>query len=140
MNIAQVKRAGVNHHAIPHFCDLVTGNSSQLQDIFSQVVMLYKYPGFILQQCAYVNNVDHFSRIIENPHVTEEDVQYRDEKSGDNPIMIAAKLRHKDLVSSVLRSPKFQTSEGCQFLSDLIHERNFSDQTLLAMVALQGNA
>ncbi len=26
---------------------------------------------------------------------------------GDNPVMIAAKLRHKDLVSDVLRSPRY---------------------------------
>ena len=41
---------------------------------------------------------DLFSKIIENPNVTEKDMCYEEEKSGNNPIMIAAKLRHKDLV------------------------------------------
>ena len=41
---------------------------------------------------------DLFSKIIENPNVTEKDLCYEEEKSGNNPIMIAAKLRHKDLV------------------------------------------
>ena len=55
--------------------------------------------------------------------------------------MIAAKLRHKDLVCAILRSNKFQ--EGCQeenkaVLHDVIHMRNSNKDTLLAMVALQG--
>jgi len=53
--------------------------------------------------------------------------------------MIAAKLRHKDLVSSVLRSNRFDGSDDIDFLAELIHSRNGSGQTLLAMVALQGN-
>ena len=61
-----------------------------------------------------------------------------DEDTGDNPIMIAAKLRHKDLVSSVLRSARFDGSDDMDFLAELIHSRNNSGQTLLAMVALQG--
>ena len=61
-----------------------------------------------------------------------------DEDTGDNPIMIAAKLRHKDLVSSVLRSTRFDGSDDMDFLAELIHSRNNSGQTLLAMVALQG--
>ena len=135
----QVKKAGRIHNAIPRFCDFVTGNSSQLDNIFSDVEKLYRHPGYILQQCAHINNLVHFTKIIENPNVSEEDVQFKDDsKCGDNPIMTAAKLRHKDLVSSVLRSAKFQTNEGNDFLSDLIHTRNNSNQTLLAMVALQG--
>ena len=52
-----------------------------------------------------VNNLTHFSKIIENPNVSEEDVTYDEDGSEarDNPVMIAAKLRHKELVSSVLR-------------------------------------
>ena len=134
-----VKKSGRLHNAIPRFCDFVTGNSSQLDFIFSDVEKLYRHPGYILQQCAHINNLVHFTKIIENPNVTEEDVQFKDDsKCGDNPIMIAAKLRHKDLVSSVLRSTRFQTNEGNDFLSDLIHTRNNNGQTLLAMVALQG--
>ncbi len=52
--------------------------------------------------------------------------------------MIAAKLRHKDLVSSVLRSTRFDGSDDIDFLAELVHSRNASGQTLLAMVALQG--
>jgi len=52
--------------------------------------------------------------------------------------MIAAKLRHKDLVSSVLRSTRFDGNDDMDFLAELIHSRNASGQTLLAMVALQG--
>ena len=55
---------------------------------------LFFNPGFVLQQCAYINNSLHFSKIIENPNVTEEDVGYTDDDSGgDNPIMIAARYR-----------------------------------------------
>jgi len=63
---------------------------------------------------------------------------FLDDKTGDNPIMIAAKLRHKDLVSSVLRSTRFDGNDDMDFLAELIHSRNASGQTLLAMVALQG--
>ena len=51
--------------------------------------------------------------------------------------MIAAKLRHKDLVSDVLRSQKFVRMDP-PFLENFIHSRNKYDQTLLHMVALQG--
>ncbi len=55
---------------------------------------------------------------------------------GDNPIMIAAKLRHKDLVSSILRSPKFDSD--MEFRDNLIHFKNKDGATLLHTVALQG--
>ena len=51
--------------------------------------------------------------------------------------MIAAKLRHKDLVSDVLRSSKFVNTEPT-YLEQFIHSRNKYGQTLLHMVALQG--
>ena len=57
--------------------------------------------------------------------------------SGDNPVMIAAKLRHKDLVSDVLRCSKLINTDS-RYLETFIHSRNKSDQTLLHMVALQG--
>ena len=52
--------------------------------------------------------------------------------------MIAAKLRHKDLVCSILRSVKFEEGTNPEFLNKLIHMRNNAGDTLLAMVALQG--
>ena len=88
-----VQKAGKRHRAIPRFCDFVTGNSTQVEALFRDIRCLYKNPGFVLQQCAYINNVSHFTKIIENPHLCEEDLQYECE-NGDNPIMIAAKLRH----------------------------------------------
>ena len=51
--------------------------------------------------------------------------------------MIAAKLRHKDLVSSILRSNKFENSDE-ELLGQLIHSKNKSGDTLLHTVALQG--
>mgnify|MGYP001227993765 FL=1 len=51
--------------------------------------------------------------------------------------MIAAKLRHTDLVSGGLRGSKFGHQYN-QFLERFIHSRNKYDQTLLHMVALQG--
>ena len=86
----------------------------------------------------YNNNLHHFTKLIENPNLTKEDLCYNDDELGDNPIMISAKLRHKDLVSSILRSSKFQNVDNNEFLADLIHTKNASGQTLLAMVALQG--
>ena len=56
---------------------------------------------------------------------------------GDNPVMIAAKLRHTDMVSEVLRSPKFNYNPDNNFLEEFIHSRNKHDQTLLHMVAIQ---
>ena len=137
---SQIQKIGKRHHAIPYTCDFVTGNSEQLEKLFLDIEKLYRHPGFILQQCALVNNLVHFTKIIENPHITEEDVQYQEETCGDNPIMLAAKLRHKDLVSSVLRSQRFQEDEGTDFLSELVHTRNRMGQSLLAMVALQGKS
>ena len=52
-------------------------------------------------------------------------------------MMIATKLRHKDLVLEVLRSQKF-TKVGPHFLENLIHSWNKYDQSLSHMVALQG--
>ena len=51
--------------------------------------------------------------------------------------MIAAKLRHKDLVSDVLRCSKLVNTNS-DYLQTFIHSRNKSGQTLLHMVALQG--
>ena len=135
----RVKDAGKAHQVIPRFCDFVTGSSTQLADIFFDVNKLYRYPGFVLQQCAYNNSLFHFTKLIENPNLTKDDLCYNDDELADNPIMIAAKLRHKDLVSSILRSNRFQNTDNNEFLADLIHTKNQSGQTLLAMVALQGN-
>ena len=99
---------------------------------------MYRNPGYILQQCAFVNNLIHFSKIIENPNVTEKDLCYSEEQTGNNPIMIAAKLRHKDLVSSILRSNKFDGNCDNTFLDQLIHSRNHNNDSLLHTVALQG--
>ena len=137
-----MRKEGVKHKVIPKFCDLQMGTSKQLADIFTDVERLYKNPGYLLQQCAYYNNIFHFTKIIESPCLTGEHLCYNiGDDSGDNPIMIAAKLRHKDLVCAILRSNKFQ--EGCQeenqaVLNDVIHMRNKAGDTLLAMVALQG--
>ncbi len=133
-----IKKVGRTHNAIPRFCDFVTGNSVQLESLFGDVERLYRQPGFVLQQCAYVDNRAHFFKIVENPNLSEDDVQYRCDKTGDSPVMIAAKLRHKDLVSSVMRSPKFLNADGSDLLRNVIHARNNTGQTLLAMVALQG--
>jgi len=140
-----VRKAGLEHHAIPRAVDFVTGTSKQLENLFSDVSKLFHQPGFVLQQCAYVNNQAHFCKIVENPNLSEEDMLYRCETTGDNPIMIAAKMRHKDLVSAVLRSPRFLNANGdsssagnVDLLRNVIHSRNYSGQSLLAMVALQG--
>eukprot|EP00095_Tigriopus_kingsejongensis_P008429 maker-scaffold1302_size49677-snap-gene-0.18 protein:Tk08429 transcript:maker-scaffold1302_size49677-snap-gene-0.18-mRNA-1 annotation:"hypothetical protein DAPPUDRAFT_43071" len=134
----QVQKAGPEHRAIPRFCDFVTGNSFQLEEIFVDVAKLFRSPGFRLQQCAIINNLAHFSKIADNPNLTELDVKYIEEATGDNPLMIAAKLRHKDLISASLRSTKFCNPEDSNFLRDVMHMRNANQQTLLAMVALQG--
>lgn len=139
---SSMQKEAIKHKVIPKFCDLQTGTSTQLEEIFSDVDTLYKNPGYLLQQCAYYNNIFHFTKIIESPGLTGENLCYVGSDSlGDNPIMIAAKLRHKDLVCAMLRSNKFQ--EGCQednkaVLNDLIHMRNKVGDSLLAMVALQG--
>lgn len=132
----KIKKIGRARLAIPRFVDFVTGNSSELFKLFIDAEQLYRHPGYVLQQCAYVNNLTHFSKIIENPNVTEKDLCYAEEKSGNNPIVIAAKLRHKDLVSSILRSNKFEGSDNA-FLETLIHFRNKNGDTLLHTVALQ---
>jgi hypothetical protein len=137
---SRVRKAGLTHHAIPRTVDFVTGTSKQLEGIFEDVRKLFHQPGYVLQQCAYVNNQAHFCKIVENPNLTEEDMLYSCETTGDNPIMIAAKMRHKDLVSAVLRSPKFLNNECSDLLRNVIHSRNLSGQTLLSMVALQGES
>ena len=139
---ASMQKEAISHKVIPKFCDLQMGSSSQLAEIFSDVERLYMNPGYLLQQCAYYNNIFHFTKIIESPGLTGENLCYvGSDTFGDNPIMIAAKLRHKDLVCAMLRSNKFQ--EGCQeenkaVLNELIHMRNKAGDSLLAMVALQG--
>ncbi|TRY68445.1 hypothetical protein TCAL_06832 [Tigriopus californicus] len=135
----RVQKAGPVYRAIPRFCDFVTGDSGQLESVFNDVSRLFVSPGFRLQQCAIINNLVHFTQIVDNPNLTEEDVQYPDQSHGDNPLMIAAKLRHKDLISASLRSTKFTTGgEDNAFLREVMHMRNKNQQTLLAMVALQG--
>ena len=100
--------------------------------------LLNRHPGYVLQQCAINNNVTHFTKIIENPNCGLEDLTYsKHDASESNPIMIAAKLRHKDLVSSILRSNKFENSDE-ELLGQLIHSKNKSGDTLLHTVALQG--
>ena len=83
-----------------------------------------RHPGYVLQQCAINNNVTHFTKIIENPNCGLEDLTYsKHDATESNPIMIAAKLRHKDLVSSILRSNKFENSDE-ELLGQLIHSKN----------------
>ena len=106
--------------------------------------------GYVLQQCAFNNCQDHFFKIINNYDLTVDDMMYNEtggdeNKMMDNPLMIAAKQRHKDILTSVLRCPKFQMSEITSShktessVDELLHQRNADDQTLLAMVALQGS-
>ena len=135
-----VKRAATKQQVIPRFCDFVSETDAPLCTLFTDLKKLYLTPGYVLQQCAKINNKAHFNKLINHPNITKEDVfEYTDGSvSGDNPIMIAAKLRHKELVSSVLRSHKFDTKDDNDFLDELVHMRNKEDQTLLAMIALQG--
>ena len=133
----KIKKLGRSRRAIPRFVNF-TSNSEDLCTVFKDVEKLFRNPGYVLQQCAYINNLTHFSKIIENPNVTEKDLCYEEEKSGNNPIMIAAKLRHKDLVSSILRSNKFDGSTDNDMLTLLIHFKNHNQDSLLHTVALQG--
>ena len=132
-----IQKIGRNRRAIPRFVNF-TSNSEDCCKLFKDIEKLFRNPGYVLQQCAYVNNLTHFSKIIENPNVTEKDLCYPEEESGNNPIMIAAKLRHKDLVSSILRSNKFDGSTENDILTTLIHFKNHNQHSLLHTVALQG--
>ena len=73
---ASMRKFGVKHRVIPKFCDLQMGTSAQLADIFIDVEMLAKNPGYVLQQCAYNNNNFHFVKLMENPNLTGEDLCY----------------------------------------------------------------
>ena len=137
---SQIKKIAKKHRVMPRFVDFVEGNSEQLCDIFRDVEKFFKAPGYRLQQCAYANNAQHFGSIIDNPDLSEDDLLYREEETGDSPIMIAAKLRHKDVLNAFLRSNKFD-HENCDetdFLDKVIHYKNNQNQTLLHAVALQG--
>ena len=135
----KIKKIGKKRKAIPRFVDFVEGTSEQLCVIFGDIERLFKHPGYRLQQCAYVNNALHFGSIIENPDVTMADLCYPEEGTKDSPIMIAAKLRHKDVLNAFLRSNKFDY-ETCDtgLLDQVIHYRNELGQSLLHAVALQG--
>merc|ERR550534_773541 len=133
----KVQRVSRKYRAVPRFCDFVTGSSQELYELFADLKKMFHQTGYILQQCALANNVEHFKMVLESVSCTEEDLLFTDAETGDNPVMIAAKLRHKDLVSDVLRSSKV-TGTDTSFLETFIHSRNKSDQTLLHMVALQG--
>ena len=136
---SKIKKIGKKRKAIPRFVDFVEGTSEQLCVIFRDVERLFKHPGYRLQQCAYVNNALHFGTIIENPDVTMADLCYPEDETEDSPIMIAAKLRHKDVLNAFLRSNKFD-HENCdtEILEQVIHYRNKLGQSLLHAVALQG--
>merc|ERR1719458_44007 len=133
----KVQRVSRKYRAVPRFCDFVTGSSQELYELFADLKKMFHQTGYILQQCALANNVEHFKMVLESVSCTEDDLLYTDVETGDNPVMIAAKLRHKDLVSDVLRSQKFVRMDP-PFLENFIHSRNKYDQTLLHMVALQG--
>jgi len=126
------------YRAIPRFCDFVTGSSMELYNLFFDLSKLFHETGYILQQCALANNIQHFKMVMHSVSYKEEDLLFQDPDTGDNPVMIAAQLRHKDLVSDVLRSPRFSRIDDCDFLEKFIHSRNKNDQTLLHMVAIQG--
>jgi len=133
-----VQRACRKYRAIPRFCDFVTGSSQELYNLFADFKKLFFETGYILQQCALANNIAHFKMVMDSVSCTDEDLLYQDAETGDNPVMIAGKLRHKDLVSDVLRSQRFLKTEDSNFLERFIHSRNKYDQTLLHMVAIQG--
>ena len=58
--------------------------------------------------------------------MTEKDLCYEEDKSGNNPIMIAAKLRNKDLVKNELRTVDHIFYKSCIFLPYLRKSRNLS--------------
>jgi len=91
LNVQKVCR---KFRAIPRFCDFVTGSSQELYELFSDMRKLFNETGYILQQCALANNISHFKMVMESVSCTEEDLLYQDVETGDNPVMIAAKLRH----------------------------------------------
>ena len=37
-----------------------TSNSEDLCTVFKDVEKLFRHPGYVLQQCAYINNLTHF--------------------------------------------------------------------------------
>ena len=74
----RIKKIGRNRRSIPRFVDF-TSNSEGLCKLFKDVEKLFRNPGYVLQQCAYVNNLTHFSKIIENPNVTEKDLCFPEE-------------------------------------------------------------
>jgi len=133
----QVQKVSRKFRAIPRFCDFVTGTSQELFELFLDLKKMFFETGYILQQCALANNAEHFKMVLESVSCSEEDLLYVDPETGDNPVMIAAKLRHKDLVSDVLRCSKLVQTDSA-YLQRFIHSRNKSGQTLLHMVALQG--
>ena len=79
----------------------------------------------------------HFASIIENPGLAEHDLFYPEEGTGDNPIMVAAKLRNKDVLNAFLRSNKFDENCDTEFLGKVMHFKNDLGHTLLHTVALQ---
>ena len=130
----RVNRQGLKCAAIPRyvnfaqktlFCDFLSGCQALLDD-----------PGYFLQQCAHFNDVFNLKIVL--PQCNEEAMNRRDDSSGDNPAMLAAKMRHKEALSLILGNLRQQQEIGTMNIWDLIHARNSDGQTLLHMVTIQG--
>ena len=82
----QVQKVSRKFRAIPRFCDFVTGSSQELYELFADLKKMFFETGYILQQCALANNIEHFKMVLESVSCTEEDLLYTDVETGKKPI------------------------------------------------------
>ena len=78
----QVQKVSRKFRAIPRFCDFVSGTSQELFEFFLDLKKMFVETGYILQQCALANNIDHFKMVLESVSCTEEDLLYVDPETG----------------------------------------------------------
>ena len=51
--------------------------------------------GYILQQCALANNIEHFKMVLESVSCTEDDLLYTDVETGGFSIALFSNLLHR---------------------------------------------
>ena len=132
--VRRVNKQGLGCGAVPKYVNF--SQKTLFSDMLLDIHKLVVDRGYFLHQCVSYN--DLFNLRIVLPKCEASALNQRDEDSGDNPAMVAAKMRHKEALSLILNRLRSHKDGQEVDLWTIVHSRNLQGQTLLNMVTLQG--
>merc|ERR1711892_1235498 len=116
----RVNKQGLKCAAIPRYVNFA--QQSVFCDLLKDIQTLLCDQGYFLQQCASFNDIFNLKILLLD--CAEDVLNCREETSGDNPAMVAAKMRHKEALSLILSN--FHHHHGGKVLNtwNFVHSRN----------------